>query len=58
MATDMRGDMTIGVCQIRHLFEIGIYALVGDYRRHHAVQHYFRGIAVYPLGGVEHQAMV
>ena len=47
MPSCMRGEMAIDFCQIRHLFEIGIHALVGDDRQHHASQHYFRVITVF-----------
>ena len=47
MSSDMRGKMTVDFCQIRHLFEIGIHALVGDYRQHHAFQQNFRVVTVF-----------
>lgn len=43
----MRGEMAIDFCQICHLLEIGVHALVGDYRQHHAFKHYFWMIAVF-----------
>lgn len=56
MSCQMRGQVTVDFGEVGHLLEIGIEALVGDYRQHNALKHHFRVIAVFlnqPAGNIK-----